>query len=219
MKKDQPALRLVFSRDDSTTPNSKYANNRSTCSMPGLVVSPRPIFSSVRSGTPLPAATSAHLALLSLSFPRTRLKMESCMPADTKPINGFVQPANGLRSQLKYDPMPKGTKKTKPPSFSRALVSANVIARMKAIYGGYGDPTKALAEAAGLSLSTVQRVIGRDVGASVDTLEALAGALDCSIPELFNTPESVMRALGVTRVGQQGEAHETQTRPSRTGHR
>jgi hypothetical protein len=90
---------------------------------------------------------------------------------------------------------------------------------MKAVYGAHSNPTKALADAAGLSHSTVQRVIARDVGASVDILEALSGALDCSVQELFDTPESVMRALGVTKAKQQGETHEAPLRPSRIGHR
>lgn len=193
-------LRLVFSRDESTDPKSKYRNSRSTCAIPGLVVSRRPIFSSVRNGTPLPAATSSHLPLCSSSLLRTRSKMDSCIATDYRPINGFVQPAHGSGSQVACVPMSKGTKKRKiPAAISRAVVAANIESRMELRFADSTNKPMDLAEAAHISLSSVQRILGRQLGASIDTLELVANALECSVVELFIPTNEMIRAMGLTR--------------------
>lgn len=95
--------------------------------------------------------------------------------------------------------MPRGTKARKIATMSRAVVAENVRWRLAAIYGAKENPTMELAVDARLSHSTVQRVLASSVGASVDILESLAKALDCSIAELFEPSEQVMRALGVVK--------------------
>lgn len=201
MKVNQPALRLVFSRDESTESKSKkYANNRSTCAIPGLVVSRRPIFSNVRNGTPLPSATSFHLPLCSSSLVRTRSKMDSCIETNDIPINGFVQPAHGSEARISYASMPKGTKSRKvPAAMVRAVVAANIESRMELRYAESTNKPMDLAEDAHISLSTVQRILGRQLGASIDTLGLIANALDCSVLELLIPTNDIIRAMGLTR--------------------
>ena len=56
---------------------------------------------------------------------------------------------------------------------------------MEARYKDRGDKPKALAEAAGVTLSTVQRVINAEIGATLDTVDMLAKALRCEPYQLL----------------------------------
>lgn len=75
----------------------------------------------------------------------------------------------------------------------------NIESRMNLRYSEYDNRPKALASDAGVSLSTVQRVLEKKIGASVDTLALIAGALDCSVVELFVATNELIRSLGLTR--------------------
>lgn len=70
----------------------------------------------------------------------------------------------------------------------RKVLATNILRRMEERYKNIGDKKKALAEHAGVTLSTVQRVTQPeryDNGASIDTLDQLAKALRCEPYELL----------------------------------
>lgn len=86
----------------------------------------------------------------------------------------------------------KGQSKiTKLPGFMRLVVAENVKGLMDVRFRESRNRPKALAEATGKpkeggqSLSTIQRVLAGSIGASIDTLEAIAKALDVSLYQLM----------------------------------
>lgn len=100
------------------------------------------------------------------------------------PLLGHVNPLLGLR--VKYpDLMPRGPKTKKVPGFMRAVVAQNLDALIAKHYPPPGDANRALAKAAGCSLSTIQRARGQVSGASIDTLEAIAGCFNLSAYQLL----------------------------------
>lgn len=108
-----------------------------------------------------------------------------------RPIFGFTQPTFGSSPHLACNPM-KGQKKTpKLPGFMRIVVAENVKALMALKFPDSLNQPKALADATGKpkeggqSLSTVQRILKGESGASLDTLEAIADALDVSLYQLL----------------------------------
>lgn len=95
--------------------------------------------------------------------------------------------------------MPKGVKKTpKIPGFMRTIVAENLKRLMVKHYAAIENKHKKLAKDAGVSLSTVQRIVKCETGASLDNIEALAGAFDLSayqllIPELDTSNPQVVQ--------------------------
>lgn len=80
----------------------------------------------------------------------------------------------------------KGRKKTpKVPGFTRHVVGANVRALMDLHYREHSNKPMALAKAAGISLSSVQRVLLAKTGPSVDTIEMIAAAFQMSCYQLL----------------------------------
>lgn len=77
------------------------------------------------------------------------------------------------------------TRKHKTPGFHRRILADNVLKLMQKQYPNAGNKPGALAKSAGLSLSTVQRVLAQDQGASIDIIEALAEAFDVSVYQLL----------------------------------
>jgi AraC-like DNA-binding protein len=67
----------------------------------------------------------------------------------------------------------------------RVVVSRNVSELMPERFPHHGDKVKALARAAGISRSTVQRVVNASLGASIDNVEAIAMALGVMPHELL----------------------------------
>jgi DNA-binding Xre family transcriptional regulator len=75
---------------------------------------------------------------------------------------------------------------SRPPAIAlRKILAANVRRRMDERYKERGDRPKALAEAAGVTLSTVQRIIKHEIGATIDTVDMIAKALRCEPDELL----------------------------------
>lgn len=102
--------------------------------------------------------------------------------------------------------MPKGgkpgvTKRRKVDGFMRSILAANVKALLEKHYATSTNRPLALAKDAGVSLSTVQRVLAEDVGASLDVVEAIATVFHLSsyqllIPALdVGNPQIVQGAL------------------------
>jgi DNA-binding Xre family transcriptional regulator len=216
-KRDYSHLRLVFCRDESDpAPGKKYENNLSTCFTPGLRVSPLAIFSSVRRGTPLPTETAHQLPLALSSSTKTRSNMDSFMVTNSKPIYGFIQPADGLKARVRLPDMARGPKSKKAPSVSRNVVSDNIVVRMQSTFSGSNDKPLALAKSSHLTKSTIQRVISGEVSATIDTLAAIAEAFECSIADLVTPSERTMRALGVSRAVSASTASVLHERPAPT---
>ena len=70
----------------------------------------------------------------------------------------------------------------------RKVLAANVVRRMEERYKNNGDMKKALAESAGVTLSTIQRVTQPeryDNGATIDTIDQVAKALRCEPSDLL----------------------------------
>lgn len=83
------------------------------------------------------------------------------------------------------DFMPRGPKTKKVPGFMRAVVARNLDALIAEHYPPNSDANRALAKAAGCSMSTIQRARGQVSGASIDTLEAIAGCFNLSSYQLL----------------------------------
>lgn len=67
----------------------------------------------------------------------------------------------------------------------RSVLAANVRRLMAHHFAGNSNPTKALATKAGLALSTVQRVLKGENGATLDNIESIALAFDLSAYQLL----------------------------------
>jgi transcriptional regulator with XRE-family HTH domain len=71
-------------------------------------------------------------------------------------------------------------KKRKYVGFMRSVLAQNVRALIDHHYKDSDNRPKALATDTGLSLSSVQRVLNAEAGASIDTIEVIANAFDLS---------------------------------------
>ena len=76
-------------------------------------------------------------------------------------------------------------RKRRPPSDSRQTLGENVIAAMVARFKDSNNKPGDMAKAAGLSLSAVQRIIYQDVGATIDSINALARAAGLDVWQLL----------------------------------
>jgi DNA-binding phage protein len=102
------------------------------------------------------------------------------MPEHARPINGFLQPANGYLMRLSFILMKGQPKKRKYVGFMREVLAQNVRQLIDHHYKDSDNRPKALANDTGLSLSSVQRVLSAEAGASIDTIEVIANAFDLS---------------------------------------
>lgn len=81
------------------------------------------------------------------------------------------------------------------PGVMRTILAQNVTRRRDVVFANQTNKDKALAGAARLSLSTVQRIRAAEVGASIDQIEELAKAPRVSVPELLTATMEVRRFL------------------------
>jgi transcriptional regulator with XRE-family HTH domain len=82
----------------------------------------------------------------------------------------------------------------------RFVLAANVAARMVSVFHDQPNKTareKKLAQAAGVSVSTVGRILNGDTGASLDNIEHVARALGCSAVSLLTPDETMKQSLGL----------------------
>jgi hypothetical protein len=80
----------------------------------------------------------------------------------------------------------KGKRKTpKTPGLLRWVVAENIKHRMADVYHESPNRTLSLARDSRVSHSTVQRIVGAQTGASLDNLEAIAGALKLQTYQLL----------------------------------
>jgi transcriptional regulator with XRE-family HTH domain len=97
--------------------------------------------------------------------------------------------------------MVRGPKRPKNRGVLRYVLASNVLALLPLVYSALKDKTareKALAKAANVSASTVQRICSADVGASLDNIEAIARALGTSVTTLLTPSDATKRALNIT---------------------
>lgn len=85
-----------------------------------------------------------------------------------------MQPANGFIAAILSNPMSGKTQKRKTPGEIREVLAQNVNRLMEQRYKESSNRPLALARGAGVSLSSVQRTLSRETGASIDTVEAFA---------------------------------------------
>jgi transcriptional regulator with XRE-family HTH domain len=79
-----------------------------------------------------------------------------------------------------------GKKKTpKAPGFMRQVLAVNVSKLMEHHYRESGNKPRALAKDAGVSLSTIQRMLKAENGATIDNIEAVASAFRMSAYQLL----------------------------------
>lgn len=96
----------------------------------------------------------------------------------------------------------KGTKKSNVDMgrLMRRVVADNVVQLMDDRFSVVPTTTgrwKALAMKAKVSTSTVERIVKLQIGASIDTLEDIAGALNVPPPVLFVPSERMREAMNV----------------------
>lgn len=77
------------------------------------------------------------------------------------------------------------TKKRKVAGFSRSILAANLRALIDIKYASASNKPKAVSADSGIALSTVQRILDKDVGPSLDNIEALAGVFDLTVYQLL----------------------------------
>lgn len=81
---------------------------------------------------------------------------------------------------LFFGDMASQPKKRKYVGFMREILAQNVRMLIEHHYKDRDNRPRALANATGLSLSSVQRVLNAEAGASIDTIEVIANAFDLS---------------------------------------
>jgi transcriptional regulator with XRE-family HTH domain len=112
---------------------------------------------------------------------------------------GFYNPEQGCNGIYAHG-MTSETRRRKVAGFMRVVLANNVNALMELRFRTSPNKPLALAKRAGISLSSVQRVLNQQAGASIDTIEALAAAFDLSgyqllIPELhIQAPQEIVGA-------------------------
>ncbi len=81
--------------------------------------------------------------------------------------------------------MKRHPKTPKLPGFMRSVLAHNVEELMHRHFSMSSNKPKALAAQAKVSLSTVQRIIAAEVGASLDNIEAIASVFEVSTYQLL----------------------------------
>lgn len=71
--------------------------------------------------------------------------------------------------------MTNATRKVRVPGQMRVVLAENVSRRMEERYWNSRNKPMALAKEAGVSLSTVQRLLSKEQATTIDTIEAVAG--------------------------------------------
>lgn len=161
--------------DQRSLPLQSFPGSVLKCPFPGQPSATDPCTSAVQSG---------HSSALSRSWGDKSI-----------PIHGYTQPRNGAPFDIALGEMSKNQN----PRSARTITAAHRLARQRlsenisdlidihfpaSKYATQSDRQKAFARAAGLSWSTVQRVLSGKVSATTDTLVDLANVFGVSISDL-----------------------------------
>lgn len=145
--------------------------------------------------------------------------MDSCMGLDSIPINGFFQPGNGEKSPLALPAVARKSSKKTPADngrLMRRIVADNIKQAMEAQWPGIKVSTQweKLAAKAGVSASTIERIVKQQTGPSIDTLEDIARALKTPAPLLFLASAEIREAVNVTSLALEnpGQLHRLPNR-------
>lgn len=126
------------------------------------------------------------------------------------PIYGLLQPTVGRGWLLESKPMSRQAKTPKTPGKMRHVLAANVNREMQRRFANESDKVSVLAKAAGVSRSTLQRTLDAERGASIDTIEFIAGALTLSTHQLLIPDDSM-----VAPAPADAKVHQLPARPGR----
>lgn len=116
------------------------------------------------------------------------------MTAILDPNLGLCNPPLGLAK--KYSFAMTGKKAPKVDGNARKTFADNAKRLMEARYQLSSNKPKALANEAGISLSSVQRAISGDTAPTLDTVEAIANALRVSPSSLLVLDSGIRRRTG-----------------------
>lgn len=108
--------------------------------------------------------------------------IDAFMASDDKPVLGFCIPAIGSSSAVSSCNMT--TRRRKVAGFMRTVVAQNVRDLIHLHFAADENKPLRLSKEAQISLSSVQRLLAGDVGASLDTLESIANVFDISVYQL-----------------------------------
>lgn len=112
--------------------------------------------------------------------------MERFVHADSiDPKIGPVKPALEFCAEVACFPMSGAPRKPKTPGELRAVIARRVGVAMRSEFKAEANKPKALANRAGVSLSTIQRILEGQNGPSVDTVEVIADALNVAVDALL----------------------------------
>ena len=81
--------------------------------------------------------------------------------------------------------MGTNSRRRKAPGLTRRILAENLRTLMARHYATSWNKPVALSKDSGAGASSIQRILDCQVGASIDTVEALARALQTSVPELL----------------------------------
>lgn len=159
------------------------------CDTPGSSISLRAIFSSVRSDTPEPLATSRQRPLAPCKRVMTKLYMDSIIQ-ESNPVSGFTQPEGGVPFPIAYRPM--GRPKT--PSLPALDTDAQFFRdRMEELlplaFPKLENDTariKALAKRCGVGAETIRTAIKGERSPTLTILGAISRGLGISLSQLFS---------------------------------
>lgn len=116
----------------------------------------------------------------------------SWVPKDI-PIHGYSQPRNGLQRGLRSSPMTR-KRKSKPPTPAALVVRDRLAENLQLImdeqfpvakYRTKSGRQRAMAQKVGYTWSTIQRILNREVGTTVDTIAELSLRLGISPTDLL----------------------------------
>lgn len=99
-------------------------------------------------------------------------------------------------------PMKKQPRHPEPPTYARLVFRDNVETLMRYRFRDEDNQPLALAKAAGVTLSSVQRVLSGNTNTKVDTVSKLADAFGLSVYQMFLPeldPRNPLMIKGLTR--------------------
>jgi hypothetical protein len=98
--------------------------------------------------------------------------------------------------------MVRSPKRPKTIGMLRFVLASNVAALLPIVFSALPDITsrqRALAKNAHTSLSTIQRICDGQVGATIDTIEFIARALNTTVTDLLTPSDATRRAMNISR--------------------
>lgn len=167
----------------------KYAASFSMWETPGSSISLRAIFSSVRSDTPEPLATSRQRPLAPCNRFITNAYMDS-IARENNPVSGFTQPEGGVRFPVAYPRMGRPKTPSRPPLDPDARRFRDRMEELLPLaFPRLDNDTariKALGERCGIGAETIRAAIKGERSPTLTVLAAIARGFGISLSQLFS---------------------------------